>query len=147
MEPPKLSLSDCILWKGPKRKDGYGRVTVDGRREYAHRVAYCKVRGIPLLAIKGVVIRHTCDNPPCVNGAHLVDGRQADNVQDAVERGRNAACEKHGRAKLSDDQVREIRQTFTGERGQVVALAKRFKVSHSMVSLIVRDRNWRRLAA
>ena len=147
METPKLSLSDCVIWPGPKRKDGYGRVFVDGKRVYAHRVAYCKARGIPLSAIKGIVIRHRCDNPPCVSDAHLIAGRQTDNIADMIERGRNVACEKHGRAKLTDAQVSEMRGLFTGARGQVVALAKRFKVSHSMVSLIVRDHNWRRLVA
>lgn len=80
---------DCVEWEKARDKNGYGRVGVDGKIHYAHRVAYCRANGLELVDISGVVIRHTCDNPACVNPEHLVSGTQADNVQDMVDRGRH----------------------------------------------------------
>lgn len=42
-----------------------------------------------LVGDPGPVLRHRCDNPPCINPAHLEPGTQADNVRDMAERGRH----------------------------------------------------------
>jgi hypothetical protein len=34
------------------------------------------------------VVRHTCDNPACINPAHLVKGSQKENVSDMLQRQR-----------------------------------------------------------
>ena len=39
-------------------------------------------------APEGTVTRHTCDNPRCIRIAHLKVGQSADNVGDAIRRGR-----------------------------------------------------------
>lgn len=59
----------CWLWLGPKLPRGYGLLSVNYRRLYAHRYAYeLTVGPIP----DGMHIDHfVCDNPPCVNPAHL----------------------------------------------------------------------------
>lgn len=78
--------SECWLWVGGTKR-GYGRFWYNGRAQYAHRVAYMLERGtVP----DDVVVRHTCDNPTCVNPRHLVLGTQTDNVSDMVERGRQS---------------------------------------------------------
>lgn len=81
---------ECRLWQGGDvHPDGYGQFTyyVGGKRMrlLAHRVAYT-LAGNALA--ENQVLRHSCDNPPCVNLAHLKPGTQADNIQDAVDRGR-----------------------------------------------------------
>ena len=74
-------MSDCIEWTGARSSNGYGR---HGKR-YAHRMAWEQAHGpIP----DGLVVRHSCDNPPCVNVEHLLLGTQADNVEDARARRR-----------------------------------------------------------
>lgn len=75
----------CVEWGGARNAQGYGVMpkAVHGSR-LAHRAALAEKLG---RAVQGVS-RHTCDNPPCVNPDHLVEGTQADNVADAVERGR-----------------------------------------------------------
>lgn len=65
----------------------YGRVLVGGRRVGAHRYAWEQERGpIP----DGMVVMHGCDNPPCVNVAHLSLGTQVENIADRVRKGRSA---------------------------------------------------------
>lgn len=79
----------CWIWTGDRHaRDGYGRAQPPGRRLMkAHRVAYELVHGpIP----DGKVVMHTCDNPPCVNPAHLTVGTQLDNVNDMLAKGRGS---------------------------------------------------------
>ena len=138
-----LSKDSCREWQGHKRADGYGLVWVAkvGRR-YAHRVAYCKAHGLKLEEIKGLVVRHRCDNPSCVNPEHLEIGAQADNIADAVSRGRNAKRVVHGRAKLTESEISAIREEYTGFKGQQVMLAAKYNVSQPMISYIVNRKNW-----
>jgi hypothetical protein len=76
----------CWLWKGSRRAKSYGLISVNGKPTGAHRVAYELLVGpIP----KGQVVRHyVCDNPNCVNPAHLKLGTRADNVRDRMVKGR-----------------------------------------------------------
>ena len=76
----------CIEWEGPRNNHGYGYASkaVDGTH-LAHRIMWMLVNGpVP----DGMVIRHTCDNPPCVNPLHLLVGSRKDNARDMVERDR-----------------------------------------------------------
>lgn len=78
--------SGCWEWNGAKHRHGHGIVRISQKNHQAHRIAWEQVNGpIP----QGKIIRHyVCDNPPCVNPAHLRIGTQADNIQDAVDKGR-----------------------------------------------------------
>lgn len=73
----------CWLWQGRKGPFGYGHFTVAKLRTgpvHAHRVAYVLAHGaIPARRC----VLHTCDNPPCVNPAHLRLGTHRDNMRDA----------------------------------------------------------------
>lgn len=88
-----LEEHECWEWFGKKRRDGYGVVSVgSGWRLGAHRVSFLLDQGwLPTVDDSGepLVVRHTCDNPPCVNPTHLVYGTHADNYRDAVARGRH----------------------------------------------------------
>lgn len=80
----------CVEWNGERNKAGYGifRVSRSGVpvRRLAHRVAYRLANNV--IPPVGLVVRHACDNPPCCASTHLLLGTHADNVQDAVDRGR-----------------------------------------------------------
>lgn len=78
--------TSCIEYDGARDKYGYGRIprAVHGSR-LAHRAALAEKLG---RAVVGIA-RHSCDNPPCVNPEHLLEGTRADNVADAVSRGRH----------------------------------------------------------
>ena len=83
---------DCHVWTGTRYANGYGRVKRDGKAIRAHRYAWERENGpIP----DGMVVRHKCDNPPCVNPDHLEVGTHQDNVDDMIARGR-AAWQKAG---------------------------------------------------
>lgn len=73
--------SGCWEWAGYRDMYGYGRY----RRKQAHRVAYERVNGG---ITPGLFVCHSCDNPPCVNPAHLWLGSQRDNMRDAISKGR-----------------------------------------------------------
>lgn len=60
--------AECVLWDGFVRYDGYGMTRRDGKRLYAHRVAYEDRHG-PIPA--GMTVDHLCFNPTCVNPEHL----------------------------------------------------------------------------
>lgn len=138
----------CVEYTGYRTEHGYGRTNHKGRSVGAHRVAYCNHAGIELSSIRGKVVRHTCDNPPCINPAHLVLGTQADNVRDMVERGRcnNGVMygEDNTSAKLTAAEVMFIQKYYIkGDRvfGQR-ALARRFGVLHQAIRHVVTGATW-----
>ena len=80
----------CWTWRGCHTPRGYGYIYVHGsdqRMRSAHRVAWELQHGaIP----EGLEVCHICDNPRCVNSAHLFLGTRSDNVQDMMAKGRGA---------------------------------------------------------
>jgi hypothetical protein len=86
----------CWPWTGARQskdprypnRGGYGSFLLDGRTRYAHRHVLEVTLGRQLAP--GEIAMHSCDNPPCVNPAHLRPGTKADNVADMVAKGRHA---------------------------------------------------------
>jgi hypothetical protein len=106
----------------------------------AHRVSWALAFGdIPV----GQYVLHQCDNPRCVNPNHLFLGDQLANIRDCVSKGRIARGSKNGQSKLTEEQVLEIRQQFTGKRGQQAKLAHKYHVSRRLISFIVRGDAWK----
>lgn len=136
----------CLVWTGSRYKQGYGRIRIGGKLMRAHRVAYELLRGpIP----EGLVLLHSCDNPACINVAHLSVGTQGDNIRDCDSKGRRMFHRgaTHPQAKLTDDQVREIRRRYRNydRRNGSPALAKEFGVSGFTIRAIVRREIWTHL--
>jgi hypothetical protein len=97
----------CWEWQGPRHvRSGHGMFKEANRRVYAHRYAYALWVGeIPA----GLVVCHTCDNPPCVRPDHLFLGTIADNNADKLAKGRQEKGPTHHWAKPPDATVEEAR--------------------------------------
>jgi hypothetical protein len=124
----------CWLWRGAVGANGYGALRVHGKQWAAHRFAWELTHG-PIPA--GFWVLHHCDNPLCVNPAHLYLGRHVDNVRDRDVRGRTLRGERHGSTRVSETLLTEVRAQHAAGVLQH-ELAKRFGVSTGWVSLVVR---------
>lgn len=125
--------AECWLWTGGRGRREYGQITANKTTYRAHRCAWEIANGpIP----DGLVVRHTCDNPPCVNPRHLLLGTFADNNRDKVERGRSLTGERHPLCKLSDLDVAIIRRKHAAGNTQV-ALSAEYGVRQGYISKLV----------
>jgi hypothetical protein len=133
----------CWPWVGRRDPDGYGRISANGQKVGAHRLSFFFAHGHwPDCAC------HTCDNPPCVNPAHLFAGTNAENTLDKVRKGRASGGRDgadHVWAKLSDGDVVAIRTQYSAGGTTQVELAQKFGVSQQHVSKIIRGQ-WRKKA-
>ena len=93
-------LGPCWEYRGARDPKNYGCMKMP--RRYAHRVSYEHHVG-PIGP--GQVVRHRCDNPPCVNPAHLVVGTKGDNQRDMQERGRSTRGERSGVHRRSEASI------------------------------------------
>lgn len=85
----------CWLWTGRLRKNGYGRMKVNGKDERAHRVSWWIHRGeIP----DDLCVLHKCDTRACVNPECLFLGTRKDNYDDMRQKGRHSHGESHSAA-------------------------------------------------
>lgn len=134
---------DCWLWTGGRSADGYGWFHHNRESRYAHRVAYELCKG-PIPA--GMLVCHTCDNPPCCNPDHLFLGDERVNAGDMMTKGRGRSeshpGERNGNAVLTPDKVREIRR-LAAEGVTWKSIGARFGVSKSAVMMVVTGRNWK----
>lgn len=135
-------LISCWEWHGLKTDFGHGRLCVDYKIVRAHRFAWELYYGkIP----DGLQINHKCNNPPCVNIAHLYLGTQQDNMDDMVKANRSLNGEQNPIAKLTDAQVLEILELLKTNMTHK-EIAKRFSVTRPNITSINRGKTWRHLS-
>lgn len=131
---------------------GYGQLRIHGRAWLAHRLAYCAYVGGP----EPKCVMHSCDNPSCVNPAHLSGGTQADNMRDMAAKGRNRVPRnrlrmgygyraKGGRVRkplpiTADDVAAIARRIASGEVQHVVAAD--YGIKQQQISLILLGKHW-----
>ncbi len=108
-----------------------------------HRLVYASANGLLFEAIKGIVVRHTCDNPRCIEPTHLIGGSLADNNRDRAERNRSAKFVP-SRQKISIDTYHAIRKRYSPIRegksapNGVAQLAKDYKVDTNVIYKVIR---------
>ena len=131
------SRTDCWLWKGEMSisEMGYGLFSRGGVRTGAHRISYELFHGpIP----DGLVVRHRCDNPLCVNPWHLETGTRQDNIRDMVIRNRTCPGERNGMAKLTAEDALAIARDPRSN----AAIGRSYGVDRTTVRNIKRGENW-----
>lgn len=156
--PVCLGRGKCWTWIAGKNPKGYGIFGVIGGfgEQLAHRISYrLLVDDIP----NGLLVCHHCDNPPCVNPKHLFLGTHVDNANDMVKKGRqscrgftghatnwNSACgEKHGMAKLTENDVLSIRSQFSKGGITQIELGRIFGVTKLQIHNIVHRKRWKHI--
>ena len=129
----------CWEWQSAKDGFGYGAFRFSGKTVKAHRFSWeFYIGDIP----NGLCVLHRCDNPGCVNPDHLFLGTRTDNAKDRDKKGRCASKEKHYCAKLSEEQVKTIRNMWiNGMKG--AEIAKLYGVDQSNISRIVNNKAWK----
>ncbi|MDL2343706.1 HNH endonuclease [Deinococcus sp. MIMF12] len=146
---PDVLPHECWDWQGARSTSGYGMISITHAGHGAqHRYAATHVawllahHGMPP---QGLILRHTCDNPRCVNLGHLDLGTHRDNALDREERGRGnrrsipGAINPH--ARLSPDDVRFIRAQ-PARWGLATQLARQFGVSDRAIAGIRNGKLW-----
>lgn len=125
----------CWEWTAATLPSGYGRFKF-GTIQYAHRFSFYIFNGD---LCEGMEVCHTCDNPKCVNPAHLWQGTKSDNMRDAATKGRTNTV------KLSPDDVRSIRNLHNLKYSSD-EIAQRYGVTAETIWAIVSRRTWDHIA-
>ena len=146
--------SACWEWQGATTSGGYGNLSWGGRCVQAHRVAY-------FLTFGGIGLQtgfrhegraktyrrfvlHRCDNRKCCNPNHLFLGSMRANLLDAYKKKRKVQPRsQHANAKLTPEQVVEIRRRYDAGTDKQVPLAREFGVSQRVISLVVRRETYK----
>lgn len=133
---------ECWEWKGQRdTKTNYGLISICNWPYLAHRISYLIEHGS---IDPDLLIMHSCDNRICVNPHHLSQGTHADNSQDAWIKGRLQKGERNGMAKLSSEQVIEIRnRRCQGE--SLASIASKYGVWPAAIWRITKGIRWNHL--
>lgn len=121
----KIPFTDCWIWAGALKPNGYGDFYLNGKVQTAHRASYQLFIGS---IDKSVDICHKCDLRHCVNPNHLFAGSRSENMKDASNKGRLG----HRVAKLSYEQSQIIKES--SEKNYL--LAQKYNVSQNIISRI-----------
>jgi hypothetical protein len=155
----------CWLWQGRVNNMGYGLITLGHHTtRLVHRIAYELTYG-PIMP--GVHCLHRCDTPQCCRPDHLWLGSQTDNMRDMVDKGRagptrhpermasgerNGAYthpekvlrgEQSGMSKLTEAQVREIRQMHASKQLTRKQMGALFGVGKSTIDKVLARQVWK----
>lgn len=127
---------ECWEWQKGLTTKGYAKVKMRPKTLLGHRVAYALANSaLPEL------IMHTCDNPKCVNPAHLMAGTHKENMRDMVLKGRQATGTSHGVSKLTESDVLDIRQMYA-DGVKVRLIAEKHGIKTHSISNICAGRVW-----
>ena len=122
-------LTGCLEWLGCYSGRGHGQISVGGKMIGTHVVIFESIHGY-----RPPMVCHSCDNPPCCNGAHLFPGTAKVNTADmwAKKRQGLAVGENHPANRLSREQVIAI-DCSLGQGVAVKLLAQQNSVSTSCI--------------
>ncbi len=138
----------CWLWIGAHGPSGHGVISSGGGKHQKHLRATAVSWEIANGPVPdGFDICHHCDNPPCVNPAHLFLGTALDNMRDCIKKGRFKFLkprpgETNNNVKLTWPIVRDIRAAYAAGEN-LSDLSRHYLVARSTLREIVTGRCWR----
>ncbi len=132
-------VSGCWNWQMYSRSDGYGTLWFNGKHYYNYRLMMHFALGFDLSS--KLFVLHRCDNPRCINPAHLFIGTPRENSLDMVMKNRQAKGTEIMSAKLTTKDVKKIRQMLADGKPQI-DIAKRFSVGQASISRIKTGETW-----
>jgi len=141
----ELMPSGCREWRGSDDgRAGYGRVTISNHSQSTHRVSWEEANGRAVPS--GMEVRHTCDNPPCIEPTHLILGTPTQNVRDQFDRNRAVRMRgsKHVLAKLTPEQANTIRDRFNRGGVTKAQIAREYGLSATGVWRVVTERSYKK---
>lgn len=132
---------NCWIWKGFRYKKNYGGFRLDNKHIKAHRYSYFLHYGY---IDDHSFILHSCDNPLCVRPDHLRLGTHKENMQDMVNRNRQAKGSFVGTSKLNEEQVKLIKKELQNPyRGICQILANKYNVTYQTIYAIYKNQTWK----
>jgi hypothetical protein len=135
--------NECWPFVGTTDAKGYGMVQYDGSMRGAHRASYIVHKGqIP----EGMLIMHSCDNPPCCNPKHLSLGTKKSNYDDMINKGRSKKLsgENHPHSKWTVAQILEMR-SLKDKGYSTRQICEIYKMSFANANKIFNRKLWKHI--
>jgi hypothetical protein len=138
----KNGSNGCWIWTAGLIRNGYGGFALEHRKCIpAHRYSWGLKNG-HLPRDGSICVCHHCDNRRCVNPDHLFLGTHGDNARDRTLKGRGTRGERMPAAKLTEQDVRDIRGRWNAGSATQTAMAKEYGVSQAVISSAVLRKTW-----
>jgi hypothetical protein len=141
---PEDEVNDCWEYNGFKDRDSYGDFKASGKTIRANRFSFMIHN--PDINIDGLIIRHSCHNPGCVNPKHLSSGTQQDNINDKLEASRQAKGENHWSSKHSDSDVKNLLDFILENKYKnSTELCLKFNMIFTGINQIINNTTWKHI--
>jgi hypothetical protein len=131
----------CRIWQRMKNQLGYGQIIYQKKMFKVHRLAF-ELWVEPLR--DGMSVCHKCDVRACLEPTHLFQDTHQANMEDMVQKGRQANGERQGGSKFCEYDILEIRALYDAGFSQH-ELGRMYDVSHKAIEHIVKRKTWKHL--